>query len=103
MDEFMIKLFYLYRAYGYFVSSQHDLSLADYIQAEKYEKKDRHAIFNMYLTQGIIEAKTERWEGANDYYNKAQMLLPGKLQPYLYRAVTGVLMACKEHKDVQYS
>lgn len=100
MDEFLLRLFFLYRAYGYFVSSQHEKCLEDYTACEKHQKKDRHAIFNMLIAQGIVEAKNSSFDKAVEFFNKAQALLPNKIEPYLYRSVNHVLMACKTMGEV---
>ena len=38
INKFLKEYFYLYRAYGYFSSSEYAKALADYNESEKYQK-----------------------------------------------------------------
>lgn len=43
------KMFYLYRAFGHFMQSKHDLSITDYEISEKFTPKDKHIKYNQLI------------------------------------------------------
>lgn len=61
---------------------------------------DRHTVYNSFLAYGIVRAKEENYEKSMEYFNKAQEILPGKVEPLLYRSVVYVLSARKEFPEV---
>lgn len=54
----------------------------------------------MLIAEGIVSAKTDSFDQAFELFNRAQTLLPNRLEPYLYRSVTHVLFACRTLGDV---
>lgn len=47
--DYIYNLVFLYRAYGYFVTEEYELSLKDYIKANQIKKLNASALYNMYL------------------------------------------------------
>ena len=53
----------------------------------------------MLIAEGIVHSKNAMYDKAFELFNRAQALLPNKLEPYLYRSVNHVLMACETMRD----
>jgi hypothetical protein len=48
-SDYIYNLIYLYRAYGYFMLEEYDLSLKDYIKSNQIKKINANAQYNMSL------------------------------------------------------
>ena len=62
--DYILKRFYVYRAYGYFMSGRHQLAINDYEEAQKYVSLQRHSRYNLILAEGIVETNNRKYQKA---------------------------------------
>lgn len=61
LSPFFNNLFFLYRAFGHFMQNKHSLSIDDYLQSEKYLKKDKHVSYNQLIAEGIVLVSSDHF------------------------------------------
>ena len=97
LGPYFDKLFYLYRAFGYFMQNQHHLAIQDYLTAEKYSPKDKYIHYNQLIAEGIVKVNEQKYQDALDKFDQAQNVISAgshnqnmKIEPFIYRAMTFV-------------
>ncbi|CAD8189737.1 unnamed protein product [Paramecium pentaurelia] len=92
IEDFLKRLILQYRSYGYFCLSQYQQSLQDLDSLDQLEKP---SIYNKLILEGIMSTISNQFELSLGYFVKASKLMPNKIEPYFYRAVTLVQFYCQ--------
>ena len=95
IGDYFSKLFYLYRAFGYFMQNKHELAIEDYITAEKYTPKDKFISYNQLIAEGVVKVNQKNFQQALEKFDQAQHVISNcspnmKIEPFIYRAMTFV-------------
>jgi hypothetical protein len=77
--DYLLKRFYVYRAYGYFVLGKHELSILDYTEGQKYTPIQRHSRYNLTLAEGIVEIKNRNFMKGYSLFEKAKTIYPNRI------------------------
>jgi tetratricopeptide (TPR) repeat protein len=92
LGPYFSKLFYIYRAFGYFMQNRHQEAIEDYKTAEQFVPKDKQISYNQLLAEGIVLVKGRKFEAALKKFDEAQVVISQtgaeKIEPLIYRAMT---------------
>lgn len=72
LGEYFDKLFYLYRGFGHFMQSKHELAIKDYMSAERFVPKDKYTRYNQLIAEGIVNINHQNFQKALEKFDEAQ-------------------------------
>ncbi|CAD8068857.1 unnamed protein product [Paramecium sonneborni] len=88
LGEFIKKIIFLYRAYGFICLNKFQKALNDLIYVQNFQELDQPSLYNKIVCEGIVMSQSSQFEKAQSQFQKASKLFPGKMEPHFYKSLT---------------
>eukprot|EP01017_Pseudomicrothorax_dubius_P034550 TRINITY_DN4753_c0_g4_i2.p1 TRINITY_DN4753_c0_g4~~TRINITY_DN4753_c0_g4_i2.p1 ORF type:complete len:1181 (-),score=268.49 TRINITY_DN4753_c0_g4_i2:134-3676(-) len=92
VGEYLKDKIHVYKSYASFCLGNHEEAIEEMKKAQTYGKLEKGAQYNKLLCEGILSLKRDGFDFAAAQFSKANTILPNKMEPFFYRAVT-ILMS----------
>ncbi|CAD8070155.1 unnamed protein product [Paramecium primaurelia] len=88
LGEFIKKLIFLYRAYGFICVNKYQNALKDFNYIQRFNPLETTQQYNMIICEGIVMSQQNQFEKSQQLFQKASQIFPGKMEPHFYKALT---------------
>lgn len=95
LGNFLKPLVYSSRSYGYMSLGKYQQAKEDLEKLENEYSLDIPNLYNKFICEGIMACNSQKYEQSLAFFSKAGKIMPSKLEPYFYKAVTLVCFISK--------
>ncbi|CAD8205734.1 unnamed protein product [Paramecium octaurelia] len=93
--EFIKKHIFVYRAYGFISVNKHQNALKDFNYISNFYPLDPPQLYNKVICEGVVMTQQNYFEKAQSLFQKASQIIPGKMEPHFYKALTLIQFVSK--------
>lgn len=95
LGNFLKPLVYSSRSYGYMSLGKFQQAKDDLEKLENEYSLDIPNLYNKFICEGIMACNSQKYEQSLAFFSKAGKIMPAKLEPYFYKAVTLICFISK--------
>lgn len=93
--SFLKPLLYSSRSYGYMSLNKFQQARDDLEKLEAEFSLDIPNLYNKFICEGILACNSQKYEQALSFFSKASKIMPSRIEPYYYKAVTLICFVSK--------
>ena len=95
VGSFLKPLIYSSRSYGLMSLNKFQQAKEDLDKLEAEFSLDIPNLYNKFICEGILACNSQKYEQALSFFSKANKIMPSRIEPFYYKAVTLICFVSK--------